>query len=540
MLYLGHTEMGRIDFDDLSGCIALVCIKNRCQPAILEPLEESGKKDNSTAGSESVLAVAINLADHLTRNELGDDIDTNGSEETPLLVWAVLHHLHAVVRVLLSKDLEAKKLYNKSERSPLVLAVRSEDEISTRLLAEHGVSFPGILLDAVQTGNTELVRILLATKADTIVYEDYDSPLKLATRNNHGACVRLLAEHGLPGNTALLTAVEMKSEVLVGILASNCATTPWALVAAVEDVSINIMRILLAHGADPNRVVKDSKGDYDSWYSEIHLTALHAAIRGQQTEIVQLLIANGADANAKGWILHSHSDYPGQGFMDNESMEWAISPLHLAVSNPSETIAEILIDNGAELDSLLLVGDDHDWQSRMYGSTPLHLAAKNGHRPLTTLLLDRGAGVNIVECGSLANGPTALFAAVDNGKEDIVQLLLSRGADPNITAEQKSLKGESPLHQAVRRGNINLVRMLIDSGANVNALQESSYGGYRPKQETPLHVAASAGYPAIIQLLLDNGAGINAVDVNARTALQKAREAGHSDVVQLLVDRGAE
>jgi ankyrin repeat protein len=411
-----------MDFVDLSGTIALVCIKNGCEAAILRLVEQPREKDDLTGGSGSVLTVAIDLAYQLTTNQLGNSISTSDSEQTPVLAWAVLHRLHAVVRILLAKGLETTSLYVNSAQSPLVLAVRNADKISSQLLAEHGFSCPGILRDAAAGGNAELVRILLDTKADTMAYEDWNSPLRVAAEKNQEACVRVLAEHGFPGKRALDEAVELESEALVEILASNGTTHASALVEAVQRGNANIVRILLAHGANPNALVENHDGDFETWHKETHWTALHAAVHSVQTEIVQILLANGADVNATAWILHSWCDYPGQGAMNNKSTEWAITPLHLAVSMHDETIAGILIDNGADLDSILEVGDG-ERQSDKRGQTPLHIAVEHGHLTLTRLLLEHGARDDMVD------GRTALQKARVAGCSDIIQLLLDRGAE---------------------------------------------------------------------------------------------------------------
>ncbi|KAL4994953.1 ankyrin repeat-containing domain protein [Aspergillus recurvatus] len=393
VLYLYHTNMVRMDFIDLSGTIALMCIKNGCQAAVLRLVKHPREKDDLAGCSDSVLAVALDLAYQLTTYQLGNSISNGDSEQTPVLEWAVWHRLHPVVRILLTKGLETTRLYYNSEQSPLMLAVSNADEISSQL------------------GNAELVRVLLDTKADTKTYEEWDNPLRIATEKNHEACVRVLAEHGFPGNSALNEAVKLESEALVEILASNGATHAWALVEAVQKCNANIVRILLAHGADPNSLVEKHDGDYDTWHKETHWTALHAAVVGAETEIVQILLANGADVNATAWILNSSSDYPGQGTMDNTDMEWAITPLHLAVLRNHETMAQILIDNGADLNSILMVGDD-ERQSHKHRLTPLHIAAKHGHLTLTRLLLELGASDNIVD------GKTALQMAIQAGHSE--------------------------------------------------------------------------------------------------------------------------
>ena len=88
--------------------------------------------------------------------------------------------------------------------------------------------------------------------------------------------------------------------------------------------------------------------------------------------------------------------------------------------------------------------------------TPLLLAIKYGNIDLAELLLENGADINQVVDHK---GPAVLFAAME-GKEDFVKLLLDRGADTR--------KAEGLLYYAAREGNFGLVEQLLKEGANVN------------------------------------------------------------------------
>lgn len=59
------------------------------------------------------------------------------------------------------------------------------------------------------------------------------------------------------------------------------------------------------------------------------------------------------------------------------------------------------------------------------GASPLHIACKNGHDRILQLLLDNGADINTY----MDNGASPLYIACQNGHKITAKLLLSNGAD---------------------------------------------------------------------------------------------------------------
>ncbi|KAL5378431.1 hypothetical protein DPSP01_009188 [Paraphaeosphaeria sporulosa] len=98
---------------------------------------------------------------------------------------------------------------------------------------------------------------------------------------------------------------------------------------------------------------------------------------------------------------------------------WDRTSLYLAVENGHYVTAELLIDNGAEVNA----------QGGRYGNA-LQAASFRGHEAFVKLLLDKGAEVN-AQGGDYGN---ALQAASAEGHEAIVKLLLDKGA------EQKAMR----------------------------------------------------------------------------------------------------
>jgi ankyrin repeat protein len=89
-----------------------------------------------------------------------------------------------------------------------------------------------------------------------------------------------------------------------------------------------------------------------------------------------------------------------------------VRPLHSAIANRRTAIAKLLIEHGADVNSVQ--ADDF---------TPLHEAAQNDMLDVTQSLLDRGAHVN----ARLSNGKTPLALAIDANRNEVADLLRRYG-----------------------------------------------------------------------------------------------------------------
>jgi len=164
-------------------------------------------------------------------------------------------------------------------------------------------------------------------------------------------------------------------------------------------------------------------------------TPLHLAVKRKLPEIAQLLIENGADVNAK--------DGYGFGYYN--------TPLHLAVKRKLPEIAQLLIENGADVNA-----------KGGYGETPLHLAVRNKLPEIAQLLIENKAYVNAKD----GYDNTPLHLAVRNKLPEIAQLLIENKAD--VHAKNRDM-GDTPLHLAVRNKLPEIAQLLIENGADVNA-----------------------------------------------------------------------
>ena len=169
---------------------------------------------------------------------------------------------------------------------------------------------------------------------------------------------------------------------------------------------------------------------------------LHDATRNGDFSIVQTLLNTGVNVNEKnkdGW-----------------------TPLHIAASKNHRKIVELLIDNGAEVNSTGEPSSIFIWQG---GFTPLHYAAVNGHREIVELLISKDAEVN----SKADNGLTPRDWAIKRNHTDIAELLRSYGGKT------------SSIHIHVIDNDINSVQAHLDAGVDINARDKNG--------STPLHLS---------------------------------------------------
>jgi len=142
--------------------------------------------------------------------------------------------------------------------------------------------------------------------------------------------------------------------------------------------------------------------------------SIHDAAADGNIEAVKHHLAAGTDVNAKN----------GE----------RCTPLHLAAGYGQTKVAELLLANGAEVDSK----DDK------YEVTPLHYAALRGRKETAKLLISSGADVNAKN----VEGGTPFHLAAEEGQQQIVELLISKKADINA----RDNKGKTPLDWAATWG----------------------------------------------------------------------------------------
>ncbi|MCJ1396101.1 hypothetical protein MMC18_008990 [Xylographa bjoerkii] len=166
-----------------------------------------------------------------------------------------------------------------------------------------------------------------------------------------------------------------------------------------------------------------------------------AAVDTNDPEIFRLFIEYGLDANA--------------------SIARAISPLHEAVCAGLETMTAFLLQNGAEVDVMVMDPD----------GTHLGAAASRKGMAILRMLLQHGAKVEkshaLEEAVKTGNGPNAeilLEAAADiNEIFTRSQWVASQREQPGYT---KQVVVETALHAAIKKGHVEFAKWLVLRGAD--------------------------------------------------------------------------
>ena len=193
------------------------------------------------------------------------------------------------------------------------------------------------------------------------------------------------------------------------------------LVFAIRKGDIELTRLILKAGADPNRIVSE--------YDQVGIRAypLKLAVQRGSAEMVALLFEYGATVE---------DDLPHMRPQFSEYFE-----------NLNEHILDMLLGNGYQM-------EEPDGR----GDTALAWAVRNDHYNVAKLLIDKGANVNYKRGYS-----NLLMRCPDN--EEFVDLLLEHGVDVN----ERNYSGETAVFYAIMSGHWRKAKALIQSsGFNVS------------------------------------------------------------------------
>ena len=152
-----------------------------------------------------------------------------------------------------------------------------------------------------------------------------------------------------------------------------------------------------------------------------------------------------------------------------------VAPLHMACYWGHVDIAQLLIEQGADID-----------QTTGEGSTPLSIAVGHGNVDVAHLLIERGADV----IQATDDGRSPLFQACERLQHDdemavVARLLIERGADVSQARDD----GGSPLLMACWHSNVNIVRLLLRGGADIHRAVTSAPNHPDIVGMTPLSLA---------------------------------------------------
>jgi ankyrin repeat protein len=347
------------------GVTPLFLACNDASAAMIETLLQAGANPNvAKPNGETALMVAARTGKlDGVKALLARGADVNAKEtlkgQTGLM-WAVAEHHLEVARTLIAQGADVRARSNNGS-TPLLFAARAGDIELARLLLTHGAdvneadsSGTGVLLMATVRGHVELAQFLLNQGADP----NADSA----------------------GYTALHWAAgKWETEFTSDYSYAPGTTAEWAAVVGLPSGKLELIEALLAHGANVNaRLTKRPPQSSRTLFKQELLrgaTPFYLAALVGDTEVMRLLLAHGADpgvtANDKTTPLMVAA---GLAHHENRSRVTEASFLEAT---------RLLVGLGADINA---VNND--------GWTALHAGTFAGHESVVQFLLDHGARLN--------------------------------------------------------------------------------------------------------------------------------------------------
>ena len=242
------------------------------------------------------------------------------------------------------------------------------------------------LVYAVRADDLDSVKVLLAAGADVNQVTGYGwSPLLVATQNryyrlgayliDHGADVNL-ANHG--GWTPLYLATDNR----------NIESGDYPVRKGDMD-HLDFIKLLLDKGANLNARMKDSTETRtvftNQWLDENGATAFLRASQSGDLVLMKLLLAHGADPKIDT-VLHvtALEVAAGVGWVEGITYEWSPEATLEAV----KMLLDLGLDVNAQADT---------------GRTALHGAAHKGRTDIIQVLVDHGAKLDVRDYGNTDN-----------------------------------------------------------------------------------------------------------------------------------------
>ena len=432
-----------------------------------------------------------------------------------------------------------------------------------QLLAEKPHLAKANIYTAAVVGDVAAVRDFLASGADVhakggpfewepLLYAAYSRLDSQAEEHSTLEVARLLLEHGADPNAGfiwdwggpcpcLLTA-------LTGVLGLGEAGPP---IETQHQHWYEFARLLLEAGADPN----DNQGLYNrmQYPSDEHL---------------KLLCEYGLGRGEGGpWFQRFFRQWPlvteHAGYIPRTPADIVAYQLRWAIGAGAIDRVKLLVASGADVTGLSL---------SQYDTTPEildYLVARGARRIARTLTppeeiavaCGRGDTQRVRELAardpSLLDNPELLRSAAEEGRVDIIRLLVELGMDVNGKAGYPWPNDTSPLWWAAHVGHLDAVKVLVELGADVHfrdpnhdgtPLQSANYKGRREVVEYLVQFAPIldavrfGGLDRVRTLVRENPECVQTRDDAGRTPLHYPNwyTRHGEEIIELLIAHGAD
>jgi ankyrin repeat protein len=242
------------------------------------------------------------------------------------------------------------------------------------------------LVYAARADDLDSVKVLLAAGADINQTTAYGwSPLLVATQNRYYKLGAYLLEHGADVN---LPNKGMWTPLYLATDNRNIEGGDYPVRKPDMD-HLDYIKLLLDHGANVNARMKDSTETRtvftNQWLDENGATAFLRASQSGDVVLMKLLLAHGADPKIDT-VLHvtALQVAAGIGWVEGITYEWS----------PESTLeaVKMLIDLGLDVNA-----------QADTGRTALHGAAHKGRSDVVQVLADHGAKLDVRDYGNTDN-----------------------------------------------------------------------------------------------------------------------------------------
>ncbi len=365
---------------------------------------------------------------------------------------------------------------------------------------------------AVESGNLDMVRLLVEKGGPVNARRgDRRAPSHVAIfgfhrywrREEKPEILNYLLENGAEHSLLIVAAtgnVERVRELLREDSSRANALDPIGrrpLSCAAEIGHVELVRLLLEHGADPNGGELICQGGY----------ALNIAAFNNHLEVTRLLLEYGA--NPEHWVDSSGTPIIGAAHRGHSEMMQllysygATTKIQFYAANYRiDVVAEVLKLKPSLASDVLPYQWKYPWDRPQLAMDIMRLAIRYGAR-------------------FEDESPWKLIHTV-LAYPNVARLLFEHGGDPS--------RPFARMYKATREAVAFLVE---ECGADVN---------YRESEDglTPLAAAASNGQKEIAEYLLSKGALVNPPDTPSwATPLYLAKKNGHTEIVEILQQHGA-
>lgn len=252
---------------------------------------------------------------------------------------------------------------------------------------------------------------------------------------------------------------------------SSLNNGPTALSIAVQHGNLELVKLLLSAGADPNTRSQPGESLF-TWAARngklesIKLLREHGARFGAEhsaeSHLLPLLrAAHGKHYAVAAYLWDALELHSTIGFQNEQTHALL---LNISAACGWQGLVERILKKGCPVDAIWANETIFPWPQRC--STPLCIAAAHGHYSVVKFLLKHKADLD--PASELTTDPEAMLSAIRGRHFAIVELLLDYGTDPNsfdscgVSALTLALPHPPTFQLLLRRGaHINDKRVII-------------------------------------------------------------------------------